>query len=150
MYGSPHSTIRKELWEGLKNIADSMIEAWCVGGDFNSVLNLHDTGGDSKLSCDTHIFNRCLLDCGLCNIGYRGQSFTWQRRNIRRRLNRVVANESWAIIFANAKVKHLPKLKSDHVSILIDFDAINGVERGNKPFRFLMPWLCHEKFSEFL
>ena len=102
------------------------------------------------MSCDTNIFNRCLLDCGLCDIGFSGQPFTWQRRNIRRRLDRVVANAPWSTYFATAKVKHMPKLKSDHVPILIDFDAINSVERGNKPFRFLMPWLAHDNFNDFL
>ena len=38
--------MRRELWEGLYEIAENVAEeAWCIGVDFNSVLSLRDVRG---------------------------------------------------------------------------------------------------------
>jgi hypothetical protein len=36
-----------------------------------------------------------LMDCGLEDIGYSGEIFTWKRERIRERLGRAVANGDW-------------------------------------------------------
>ena len=38
VYGANHELQRKDLWDDLINIANSMNEAWCILGDFNAVL----------------------------------------------------------------------------------------------------------------
>ena len=65
VYGSPQITSRNQLWEGLRNISNQVQGEWCVGGDFNSILSLNDTGGSANLSRDSLDFYNCLLDCGL-------------------------------------------------------------------------------------
>ena len=150
VYGSPQPAMRRDLWAGLRNIATQVSGDWCVGGDFNSVLSVNDTGGNSNLSCDSGIFNKCLFDCGLNDVGFKGQPFTWQRSNIRRRLDRFVANQSWSCRFGEACVRHLPKLKSDHIPLLLDFGRANNLQMGEKPFRFLAPWLIHGDFKDML
>ena len=96
----------------MSNISDN---AWCIGRDFNSVLSLNDVGHDQRLACDSSIFNRCLMDDGLCNVGFCGQPFTWQRRTLRRRFDRIESNSEWSTSFGGAIVRHLPKLKSYHI-----------------------------------
>ncbi|XP_020985915.1 uncharacterized protein LOC110274883 [Arachis duranensis] len=88
VYGSPQIRLRTSLWEGLKSIADNLTSEWCVGGDFNCVLSATDTGGNSGLSRDHDCFADCLLECGLQDLGFKGQPFTWQKGIIRRRLDK--------------------------------------------------------------
>ncbi|RYQ91886.1 hypothetical protein Ahy_B09g097931 isoform B [Arachis hypogaea] len=87
VYGSPHLSLRYELWSGMKDLAGQISGEWFVGDDFNCVLSVADTGGTSGLSRDSQCFSGCLLDCGLQDIGFHGQPFTWQHGVIRRRLD---------------------------------------------------------------
>lgn len=150
VYGSPQAVYRNELWEGLRMISEQFQGDWCVGGDFNSVLNLNDTGGSSSLSRDSQSFNSCLLDCGLADIGFSGQPFTWQRNGVHRRLDHFVANGSWSDRFVEVSVKHLPRLKSDHIPILLTSKGVVSNRREEKPFRFMAPWLAHGDFKRLL
>ena len=47
-------------------------------------------------------------------------------------------------------MKHLPKLESNHIPLLIDFNLVNLIENNTKPFRFLAPWLLHEDFKNLI
>ena len=51
VYGSPHVRARRELWRELRNLANIVNRAWCLGGDFNSTLSVADAGDLSKLIC---------------------------------------------------------------------------------------------------
>ncbi|XP_057761117.1 uncharacterized protein LOC130981550 [Arachis stenosperma] len=150
VYGSPQIGLRTSLWEGLKSIADNLTSEWCVGGDFNCVLSATDTGGNSGLSRDHDHFADCLLECGLQDLGFKGQPFTWQKGIIRRRLDRYVTNAAWSQRFSSAVVKHLPKLKSDHVSIFLELWVDSTAASSCRPFRFLASWLTHENFNSML
>ncbi|RYR33268.1 hypothetical protein Ahy_A10g047827 [Arachis hypogaea] len=57
-----------------------------------------------------------------------------ERGHIKRRLDRVLSSFKWAQLFQAAGVKHLSKLKSDHLPILIDFQHTIQ-DNSNKPFR---------------
>ncbi|CAN1164551.1 Transposon TX1 uncharacterized 149 kDa protein [Linum perenne] len=65
------------------------------------------------------------------------------------RLDRALTNDAWLLRFPFTKVKHLPRLYSDHRPILICCEDINRV-RVPRPFKFLAPWLKHENFHNFL
>nr|XP_025692428.1 uncharacterized protein LOC112794656 [Arachis hypogaea] len=150
VYGSPHIGPRSELWENLQRLGNLVHGDWCVGGDFNCVLSLADTGGTSTLSRDHARFSNCLFECGLQDIGFQGQPFTWQRGSIRRRLDRYVANTSWVQRFNHAVVKHLPKLKSDHAPLLLDLRSSKYPGSSTRPFRFIAAWMTHNDFNNLL
>ena len=150
IYGSPQPTTRRELWGRLRSILDQIEGEWCAGGDFNWVISPNDTGVSSNLSCDSSNFKNCLFDCGLHDIRFNGQPFTWQRNNIRRRLDRFVANGEWFNRFMEAMAKNLPKLKSDHIPILLDFGGALARNLEEKLFHFLAQWLVHEDFTNLL
>ena len=82
VYGCPQVANQGYLWDGLKDISNQIQGAWCVRGDFNSMLTLNDTRGTNNLSRDFQRFADCLLDCGIHDIGFQGQTFTWQRNGI--------------------------------------------------------------------
>lgn len=68
---------------------------------------------------------RRMVDCcGLIDMGYVGTPFTWMNMrsglaNIQERLDRAMCNQEWQDLFSDTVVKHLPRVKSDHVPLLI-------------------------------
>ena len=72
-------------------------------------------------------FRFCLDSCGLVNLGYRGNMFTWCRGNhpssmIRERLDRFVACSNWLNLFPSFDIRHFSIYKLDHASILLCSD----------------------------
>ncbi|KAK4384084.1 hypothetical protein Sango_3093200 [Sesamum angolense] len=78
-YGANDVGSRRELWQALCNISDSIgDEPWLVGGDFNAVRDLSEvcgTSGDIRLAMNE--FNDCILNTGLIALPMRGERFTW-------------------------------------------------------------------------
>ena len=59
-----------------------MQSAWCVLGDFNSVLDLEDRLGRNIFTHEKEEFRDTLLDdCGLFDIYPSGYTFTWSNRH---------------------------------------------------------------------
>ncbi|KAA3488941.1 (+)-neomenthol dehydrogenase-like [Gossypium australe] len=75
----------------------------------------------------------------IVDLGYIGPSFTWQRGNTVERLDRVLANDAWVSDYPHSLVYHLPRIKSDHMPILLKTNPEFRVPRG-RPFRFLAGW----------
>ena len=45
---------------------------------------------------------------------------------------------------------HLPKVASDHRSVMVRFKRVVAGHQRNMPFCFLTTWLTHEHFSNFV
>ena len=65
------------------------------------------------------MFRECLTDCGLTNLGFVGQRFTWCNIRIGEqstlvRLGRIMANEEWMKMFPEAKIFHRAMAAFDH------------------------------------
>ena len=67
-------------------------------------------------------FRECLMDCGLEDLGYNGDMFTWRRGEIRERLDRAVCNLAWANKFPRAAVINEEHVHSDHRPIVLDME----------------------------
>jgi hypothetical protein len=65
-------------------------------------------------------FHDVLSECGLEDLGYVGDPFTWKHGRIRERLDRVVTNSSWADMHPGTMLSHLDYTRSDHRSLLLD------------------------------
>ncbi|KAL0411064.1 UNVERIFIED_CONTAM: hypothetical protein Slati_3696100, partial [Sesamum latifolium] len=64
-------------------------------------------------------FRQCLLQCGLQDIGFHGNTFTWCKRRaapniMRARLDCVCSAEDWAVLFPSARDHHESVASSDH------------------------------------
>lgn len=60
-----------------------------VLGDFNEILySLEKEGGNASPNAMMKEFRDCLAECGLDDMGYIGDPFTWRRGDIRERLDR--------------------------------------------------------------
>ncbi|RYQ82266.1 hypothetical protein Ahy_B10g100865 [Arachis hypogaea] len=81
------------------------------------------------------------------DLGFSGWPFTWKRGNLAERLDRGLSNLDWQIAFPEARIKHLPMLKSDHSPICLQLLSPMDHNRGRRPFRFLASWLTHPDFG---
>lgn len=89
--------------------------------------------------------------CNLLDIETSGPKFRWRGQEtdngpIRMRLDRVLVNQQWKLIFRDAKVDVLPNLHGDHNSLFLAPSPIPP--RGNKPFRGLATWTAHTHFHD--
>lgn len=85
------------------------------------------------------------------DLNFSGPAFTWCNNQLglaRRwaRLDCGLVNSSWLDKFSSYSLKHLPRLFSDHASLLLDVSSHIG--NAYKVFRFDNFWLdyagCHE------
>ncbi|MBA0848775.1 hypothetical protein Goshw_006986, partial [Gossypium schwendimanii] len=82
-------------------------------------------------------------------LGFRGQSFTWHRGGIHKRLDRAIVNNAWLTNFPNCLVTHLPRIKFDHRPLLLSLRLEDNFTKG-RSFRFVAGWVEHHNFLEFV
>lgn len=88
------------------------------------------------------------------DMGYSGPEFTWTNLRegdqcIQERLDRVWATRQWQLNFPSAQVHHLPRTHSDHNPICVQVQSDVRVW-PKPPYRFLLAWLEHGEFEEFV
>ena len=84
----------------------------------------------------------------LLDLGYTGNSFTWENRRdddilIQERLDRAIGNYEWLQLFPDSIVTHEPKIGSDHSPLLISL-APHETTRAPRIFRFNAAWAKEE------
>ncbi|KAJ1389959.1 Ribonuclease H domain [Sesbania bispinosa] len=78
----------------------------------------------------------------------RRPPYTWEWRNVKECLDRVLCNGSWRMLLEEASVYHLPTLKSDHKPLLIKMKNDQTMCYSNRPFRFVAAWLADSSFNQ--
>lgn len=150
VYGSPIPSQRRILWEKLKELSENVDLPWAIAGDFNAFLfDFEKHGGSRNGSRLDQGFIEWFENSNLVDLGFSGECHTWRRGEVAIRLDRVVATQSWRVLFPEASVVHLSKFKSDHNPLWIRFDPTALTPRQHdRPFRVLAAWLTHEGFSD--
>lgn len=86
----------------LKDINNIFNGPWTILGDFNSIMTTEEKkGGIPHVISKTIDFINCMDDCGMTDLRFTRNPFTWcngrkRRKRINKRLNRVMINEEWA------------------------------------------------------
>ena len=119
-YGQPRSEKRYISWQLLEALRDQCKMPWIVFGNFNEIVYSHEKSeGLARDGKQMANFRDCLDRCGLFDLGFVGQRFTWcngrhgdQRTKLR--LDRMVANEDWLRLHPEANVHHFSMSISDH------------------------------------
>ncbi|XXG88202.1 hypothetical protein AAC387_Pa12g0446 [Persea americana] len=150
VYGSTDYRIRRDLWDHLSNFSNTSLPR-CVIGDFNSILlasEKHNIRPSSSPSVKE--FNDMVLSSGLKDLGFRGNSFTWANNwqgqaYLAARLDRAFTNSPWLDRFVDPMITHLPRMSSDHSSLLLSH-RIRSLPK-NTPFKFEEMWLSHNSFK---
>ena len=98
-------------------------------------------------------FRDVLADCGLFDLGFSGVPWTYDNkqsglRNVRVRLDRVVASANWSNMFEQAEVVHLTSPCSDHCPVLLKIiPSVHG-RPGPKIMRYEIMWERDESIGD--
>jgi hypothetical protein len=121
VYGEPRAENRHNMWSIMRNLKTP----WCVMGDFNEAMWPFEHFSATK-RFETHMlaFRDMLETCELVDLGFSGLPYTYDnkrrgRANVKVRLDRVVADNRWRNLFADAKVEHKVSPCSDHCPIVL-------------------------------
>jgi hypothetical protein len=140
VYAPPTSQDQSVFWDFLFDLGNSFGGAWLLLGDFNSILSSSKKSGGRDFGFSSHgNFVDFVHSNALVDLGFVGNKFTWSncrasRANIRERLDRGLANQSWVHLIPNSLVNHFLVTQSDRYPILV---STAGCYRNiPKPFRF--------------
>lgn len=96
-------------------------------------------------------FRLAIEDCGLGDLGYMGDMFTWSNNRecdqfTKERLDRAFSNPAWQDLFIFSSVSIGADQSSDHRPIIIKMDcSMQNVTHGEKPFRHEVSWALREE-----
>ena len=119
-YGHPDAGMRFSSWKLLESLKRQCDMPWVVFGNFNEIVKSDEKlGWLDRDARQMEMFRECLSECGLIDLGFVGQHFTWCNGRLGEyrtlvRLDRIVANEKWMKMFPKAKVFHKAMATSDH------------------------------------
>ena len=151
-YGEPSKGLKYKTWEMMTHVRADSDLPWLCMGDFNEVLRREE----HMSVCDRDEnqmrgFREAVDICGLCDIGYIGLDWTFEKKVAgghfcRVRLDRALASPSWCQRFPFASVRHLTAATSDHSPIMLRTER-NSAERSHeqrsKSFRYEIMWESH-------
>ncbi|CAM8953707.1 unnamed protein product [Rhodiola kirilowii] len=146
-YGESVSGRRNTSWDLLRRLNTLYRLPWIVFGDFNEVCFSWEVKGGR-----IRAFREAMMDCGLTDLGYKGNSYTFSNRRsgvleTRARLDRMLANYDWRKIFPNAQVSHISATSSDHLILIIQC-IIHARYSKSRQFKFEPMWVMSDVFSE--
>ena len=122
-YGKLEEHLRHESWNLLKHLSTRSSSPWVCIGDYNEILSSEEKEG--RLPRSEHLmqnFRSTLLHCGLIDMGFTGNMFTWENG----REGEAFVNSSY----------------SDHVPILLNTQVERHTRRNRKiPKRFEEKWV---------
>ncbi|KAK4384190.1 hypothetical protein Sango_3082900, partial [Sesamum angolense] len=132
VYGANEVSARRELWQGLIELAVTVDNVpWLVGGDFNAVLDMSEVSGASgDILVAMNEFNDCILQTGLLSMPMQGERFTWHNcsldgRSLWKRLDRLLVNDIWMDRWPNLFYTCLTPRTSDHSPLVLKGDCRN-------------------------
>ncbi|KAL0309058.1 UNVERIFIED_CONTAM: hypothetical protein Sradi_5848100 [Sesamum radiatum] len=132
VYGANEMSARRELWQGLIELAVTVGNVpWLVGGDFNAVSDMSEVSGASgDIRVAMNEFNDCILQTGLLSLPMQGQCFTWHNcsldgRSLWKRLDRLLVNDVWMDRWPNLFYTCLTPRTSDHSPLVLKGDCRN-------------------------
>jgi hypothetical protein len=113
-------------------------------------LVMKNGGGNRPVASRIREFRECLNSCSMIDMGFSGPKYTWSNCHdfsslIMERLDRVVANSDWKLLYPDASVTHLPRTHSDHYPLLLSLCPVHSCSFP-RPFRFENMWLSHPDF----
>lgn len=82
-YGQLDANKRYVPWKLLETLKNQCDMLWVVFGDFNEITHLDEKlGWMDRDANHMRMFRECLNQCGLTDLGFVGQRFTWCNERI--------------------------------------------------------------------
>jgi hypothetical protein len=120
--------------------------SWLCIGDFNEVLHAEEQiGGVRRTERQLEGFRDAVSVCGFTDLGYIGLPYTWDNRqhgdrNVKVRLDRGLANDSFLNLFRQVKVWHVQNTLSDHCGLMVECLDHSSRKKRKKKFRYENMW----------
>ena len=149
VYAKCKDQLRKPLWDSMLQWSDTRYP-WCVIGDFNFISSSNEKLGGREYNITKSLeFINIIETCGLVDMGYNGQKFTWcnHRKDgarIWKRLDRGMINDQWLEKMPYSSITHIPSVGSDHCPLLREVRDINA--NIIRYFKFLNYWTDSDTF----
>ena len=125
-----------------------MEEAWCVLGDFNSVLYARDRiGGNNIHDSQIKAFANCIMLNELQEIHFQGASHTLTNKTIWSRLGRAFINTMWFELFNFTHILYKPIAISNHAPMIIEMP---DCPKPSKQFQFSNMWIRDPTFLDII
>ncbi|KAH1108946.1 hypothetical protein J1N35_012714 [Gossypium stocksii] len=130
----PNRQTRKHLWKDLSLTIPSRSIPWMAIGDFNAILSSSEKKGGQVYGKRSSFFGEFVDMAKLQDLGFKGPHFIWYRGGLFERLDHVLGNDTWVDSVPNCLVTHLPKMKSNHMPLLLILRQEITSPRG-RPFQ---------------
>ena len=138
---------KHESWQLLKHLHTRISAPWICVRDYNEILSSKEKqGGIPKPLNHMEAFWATLLHCGLEDLGFQGNIFTWNNGRhgnafVQARLDKACAMVEWKEIYPKTRVFHLQTSYSNHIPIVITTQNPTKQTRRRKvPRRFEEKW----------
>ena len=153
-YAHPDIGMHSSSWDLLKTLHSQAVLPWVVFGDFNEILHVDEKlGWKERDSNQMEAFRELLNVCGLFDLGFIGQRYTWCNGRFGDqctllRLDRMVVNDGWRAKFPKAKVYHVFMAASNHCLLALSIKKNNPQRKRQKWFFFEAIWAREEGCKE--
>lgn len=124
-YGQPETHLRFESWSCLHNLHSQNSLPWLYARDFNEITKSQEKfGGRLRPQQQLQFFHDALDECGLRDLGYVGNKFTWCKNypnglTIWERLYRAMCSNNCLAMFPASKAVTLQCVTSSHKPIIV-------------------------------
>ncbi|XP_015170882.1 uncharacterized protein [Solanum tuberosum] len=151
IYAKCKDQLRRPLWDRMLHISTDNVP-WCTIGDFNVITSTEEKKGGVPYNMNKSLeFISVIEACGLVDLGYSGQHFTWcnqraEQARVWKRLDRAMVNDKWLEIMPQTNISHLPYVGSDHTPLLMEMTVNDN--QGIKYFKFLHCWVDNDSFMD--
>lgn len=141
VYGEPRTENRHFMWETIQRLRAESDLPWLLMGDFNEALwQFEHFSITLRPEGQMKAFREVLSVCALTDLGFAGIPYTYDngrqgRANVRVRLDRAMADDSWRDIFSDGQTIHLVSPASDHCPILVKLLQETQPTRSCQPRR---------------
>ena len=120
-----------------------------MASDFNIILDPSENfNGFQVVNTDIKDFKECVSNLSVTSHAFTRPQFTWSNHQrggfLARKLDRVLVNDVWFIVFSHSLVEFLAPADSDHclslVQLFVKSDSLP------KPFKIFNYWTRHLEF----
>ncbi|KAK3228826.1 hypothetical protein Dsin_000707 [Dipteronia sinensis] len=122
VYAPNMESERKGLWDFIENITHSFSMPWCLGGDFNTVLDPSESKGGECNMGSARNFNLFISRSKVVDIPLHGITYTWtdfRERVSWARLDRFLISPAFLMWYPRLSQKGLLGSLSDHNVVTI-------------------------------
>ncbi|KAJ8435058.1 hypothetical protein Cgig2_015563 [Carnegiea gigantea] len=148
VYGMNHKSQRQHLWNDLITVSHNLASAWCIIGDFNTILAKEDRiEGNEVQESDVRELNSLIDECTLHELKSLGPYFSQTNKSIYSWIDHAFINACWHEVFDYTHSIYMSNGLSDHTPIVLQFLSS---PKPQSSFQYCDMWGSHPAFSSII